>query len=109
MKIILDEDTPYPIRPHLSGHEVETVVRMGWGGLTNGELLGLIEENGFDAFITCDKNLEHQQNLATRSFAVIVFTASDKKMATLFPLVPKLLLILSTVETGRVYHVGSPA
>ena len=42
MKIILDEDAPYPLRPHLSRHEVETVARMGWGGITNGDLLGLL-------------------------------------------------------------------
>ena len=59
--------------------------------------------------INLDEDTPCQQNLAAPSFAIIVFNASDKKMATLIPLVPKLLLILSTAQPGRVYHVGSPA
>ena len=43
--------------------EIATVQELGWTGIKNGELLRLAE-NDFDVFITSDKNLRYQQNLA---------------------------------------------
>lgn len=105
MKVILDEDTPYPLKPHLVGHDVTTVPLMGWAGVKNGTLLGLIQGSGFEAFLTCDQNLEHQQNLLERSFAVVVIRVPNKRMETLLPLVPQLLALLPTAQPGQVYHV----
>ncbi len=106
MKIILDEDTPAPLGSYLSGHEVETVPRMGWAGTGNGELLALVAEHGFEVFLTCDRNLQYQQNLATRPFAVVVLAVPNKNMATLLPLVPEVLRVFSAAEPGHVYQVG---
>ncbi len=62
-RVILDEGVPRQVGDHLSGHSVTTVPIEGWASVKNGELLALIEEAGFDAFITADKNLEAQQSL----------------------------------------------
>ncbi|MCZ0937990.1 MAG: hypothetical protein OXJ55_05105 [Caldilineaceae bacterium] len=35
---------------------------MGWQGGENGELLQLAAARGFDALITADRNMPHQQN-----------------------------------------------
>jgi hypothetical protein len=43
--------------------EVRTVKDMDWLGKKNGELLGLAAFNGFDLFITLDKNLKHPTKL----------------------------------------------
>ena len=48
---------------------------MRWGGIKNGELLNLIEGEGFDVFLTGDKNLKNQQNLDGRPFAVLIMSA----------------------------------
>ena len=48
------------------GHEVQTVPEAGWAGKKNGELLKLLAGK-FEAFITIDKNLVYQQNLACLS------------------------------------------
>ncbi len=109
MKIILDEDTPDPLRPHLSGHDVTTVPLMGWAGIKNGSLLGLIQAGGFEVFLTCDRNLEYQQTLSARPFAVAVFRVPNKRMETLLPLVPQLLALLPTIRPGQVYHVEKEA
>ncbi len=37
---------------------------MGWAGQKNGALLRLMQEAGFEAFVTVDGNLHYQQNLA---------------------------------------------
>lgn len=75
MKVLLDEDVPGKLVRFLTGHEIQTVVSMGWGGIKNGELLAFIERDGFDVFITGDKNMPNQQHLEGRSFAVLIMSA----------------------------------
>ena len=61
MKLILDENLPRQLKNDFGpGFEVQTVRDMGWLGKKNGELLGLIAFNGFDIFVTVDKNLPRQ-------------------------------------------------
>jgi len=42
-------------------HEIFTVREKGWNGIKNGELLQIMVDNNFDALLTFDKNLQHQQ------------------------------------------------
>ena len=58
MKILLDECLPKKMKTHLKQFEVTAVSDMGWSSLRNGELLKKAIENGFDIFITIDKNLK---------------------------------------------------
>ena len=71
MKILLDECVPVQVRNALVGHEVSTAQKMGWGGISNGELLQRAEQEGFDLFIVADKNLRYQQNLKGRNLAIL--------------------------------------
>lgn len=45
--------------------------------LTNGELLDAAEREGFEVFVTTDRNLRHQQNLHARSIAIVVLTTTS--------------------------------
>ena len=63
MRIIFDQATPLPIRPHLDRHTVRTAAQQGWDKFKNGELLTAAEEAGFDLLLTTDKNMRYQQNL----------------------------------------------
>ncbi len=109
MNILFDEDTPYPLKRHLTDHKVTTVPQMGWAGIQNGKLLALIQGTGCEVLLTCDQNMEYQQNLGAQSFATVVFRVPNKKMETLIPLVPQLLALLPTVRPGQVYHVEKSA
>lgn len=71
MRILLDECVPVQVRNALVGHEVATAQKLGWGGISNGELLQLAEQNGFELFIVADKNLRYQQNLTGRKLAIL--------------------------------------
>lgn len=71
MKILLDECVPIQIRNALAGHEVTTAQKMGWGGISNGDLLDKAGQAGFDVFIVADKNLRYQQNLSERRIAIL--------------------------------------
>jgi predicted nuclease of predicted toxin-antitoxin system len=75
LKVLFDEDVPAKLARSLSRHEIHTVVTMQWGGIKNGELLELIEREGFDVFLTGDKNMENQQRLEGRPFAVLIMFA----------------------------------
>jgi hypothetical protein len=71
MKVLLDECTPVQIKNALADHEVATAPKMGWGSLSNGDLLNAAEAAGFDLFIIADKNLRYQQNLTHRRIAIL--------------------------------------
>jgi hypothetical protein len=55
---------------------VATAHEQGWAALTNGELLAAAE-NAFDAFVTTDQNLRHQQNLTGRRLAILVLPTTS--------------------------------
>ena len=71
MKILLEECVPLQVRHALEGHEVTTAQKMGWGGISNGDLLNRAEREVFHVLIVADKNLRYQQNLATRKIAIL--------------------------------------
>jgi predicted nuclease of predicted toxin-antitoxin system len=77
MKLLFDQGTPVPLRNHLTSHTVETAHEKGWGELTNGELLARAGAEGFDALVTTDQNLRHQQNLAGRKIGVLVLMTTS--------------------------------
>jgi hypothetical protein len=75
LKVFFDEDVPRKLARFLSQHDIQTVVSMRWGGVKNGELLKLIEREGFHVFLTGDKNMENQQQLEACPFAVLIMSA----------------------------------
>ncbi len=86
MRLLLDESIPVKFRRLLPNHDVRTVVEMGWSGVKNGKLLALAAADGFDVFVTVDKNLPYQQNLTTLPVAVIVLDAVSNELPALQPL-----------------------
>lgn len=71
MKILFDECVPLQVRHALPNHDVTTAQRMGWSGISNGDLLDRAEREGFQVFIVADKNLRYQQNLSGRRIAIL--------------------------------------
>lgn len=77
MRVLFDQGTPVPLRKFLNPHEVETVFERGWSTLTNGDLLGRAEAEGFEVFVTTDKNLRNQQNLSGRRIAIVALSSTS--------------------------------
>lgn len=75
MRLLLDENLPKRLKLDFPEHEIYTVRDKQWNGIKNGELLQLLLDNSFDALLTFDKNLQHQQNLAKYTLTVFVLTA----------------------------------
>lgn len=105
MRIILDECLPRQLKQALTGHEVSTVREMGWGSAKNGELLTLATAEGFQVFITMDKNLRHQQHLPKYPISVITLRARNNTFLSLQPLVPELLDILPRAKAGEWHRI----
>jgi predicted nuclease of predicted toxin-antitoxin system len=106
MRILLDEDLPRRLGTLLVGHEVATVQRCGWAGLKNGKLLALAASR-FDVFVTMDRNLEYQQNVANLPIAVIVVQAVSNRLRDLEPKVPALLRELNDVAPRTLRRIGA--
>jgi hypothetical protein len=107
MRILLDECVPRPLRRELAGHEVRTVVEMGWAGKRNGELLRLLTAEHFAVFLTTDQNLRYQQNLRGLQVAVVVLVAPTNRLADLVPLMPTVRAVLETMQAGAVVEVAT--
>ena len=70
--------------------------------MKNGELLKLITTNGFELFVTVDRNLQHQQNLKNISFILVVLCAPNNRLKTLQELVKK---IFEKIAEGNLQNV----
>ena len=106
MRILLDENIPIDFAVELSGHEVDTVVGVGWAGIANGKLLARASR-GYDAFVTMDRNIEYQQNVPALPFGVLVVRAPSNRLIHLRPLAPAILEALITLMPGQLRHVGA--
>jgi hypothetical protein len=107
MRILLDECVPRPLRRELPGHEVRTVVEMGWAGKGNGELLRLLTTEHFAVFLTTDQNLRYQQNVRGLQVAVVVLVAPTNRLDDLVPLMPMVRTVLETIQPGVVVEVAT--
>jgi predicted nuclease of predicted toxin-antitoxin system len=107
MKLLLDESIPRQLARFFPGtFEVHTVVQMGWGGTSNGALLQLGADHGFEAFVTADRGIAHQQNPSNLPLIVVVMVAGRTRVQELQPLVPRVVELLLRRPSTGVYHVA---
>ena len=100
----MDECVPRKLRHHLIGHAVKTVAEMGWSGIKNGTLLRHAARR-FDAFLTVDQGIEHQQDVSAVDLGVIVMIAKSNAIDDLRPLVARVLVALENASPGQVIRV----
>ena len=79
MRVLLDECLPRRFADEFPEHEVRTVASEGWRGLKNGELLTRAAER-FDAFLTIDAVISHQQYVASLAIGVIALKAQSNRI-----------------------------
>ncbi len=103
MKIILDENLPKALKRYFSANEVTTVQEQGWAGLKNGELIARIDRV-YDAFLTADKNLKYQQNLAERQIAIVELPTNRLKL--LEPMIEQILTEVEKIAPGMYVKIS---
>ena len=106
MRLLLDESVPHRLKRSLPGHAVRTVVEIGWGGISNGELLARAAHE-FDALITVDKNLQYQQNFDALPITVLLLDAKSNELPYLLPLIPKLEEALANLLPRTFVRIGA--
>ncbi len=106
MRNLFDQGTPEPLIPFLPGHSITTAKDAGWGRLVNGELLKAAEGAGFELLLTTDKNMVSQQNLKTRSIAIVVLGNSQWRIVQRY--VRKIAACVNAAAPGRYSEVDIP-
>ncbi len=97
MRMVLDENLPKPLKGIFPGHTVTTVQELGLAGTVNGPLLAELE-GAFDVFITADKNLRYQQNLAGRTLSILELPSN--RLPLLRPLFQRIAAAADSISAG---------
>jgi predicted nuclease of predicted toxin-antitoxin system len=105
MRILIDECLNWRLGRALTGHYAVSAQKLGWSGVKNGKLIALAVENGFEVFLTGDRNLTFQQNLTEFAIAIIVLEAEGIQLHHTLPLMPKVLALMPTLKPGQVVRV----
>ena len=100
MRVLLDNCVDRNLAKSILGHKVATAAELGWGDLSNGVLLARAAER-FDVFITVDKNLRYQQNLAKLPIAVVEIDSVTSRIDELLKFVPHLAAALAVTDRFR--------
>ena len=106
MKVLLDECVPRKFKRSLPGHEVQTVPEAGFAGKTNGELISIAEESGFDVLLTVDKGVAYEQNLAERRIAILIVHAKSNRLGDLLPHAGACVAHISSIRHGQIVRIG---
>jgi len=106
MLILFDHGTPAPLASSLTGHTVKKTKDLGWDTLNNGELLRVAEQAAFEVFLTTDKNIRYQQNLADRTIAILVLSNSRWPVVRLY--VNRVIAAIASVKPGTYTEVEIP-
>jgi predicted nuclease of predicted toxin-antitoxin system len=107
MKLLFDECVSRLFKAGfaIEGHECFTVPEVGLAGRKNGELLTLAESN-FDVFVTIDKNIRYQQNLAGRKIAILIIRARSSEIDDLLRELPACIVALQSIRPGQIVQIG---
>ena len=105
LRILLDENLDWRLRRELPSHTVESVPLIGWAGLTNGQLFAHAEGR-FDVLITMDAGVSHQRSLGEHKIAVVILRARSNRLEDTRPLMPKVLALLESLESGKAITVS---
>ena len=105
MRLLLDEHLDRRLKRFFGvEHEVVTVRERSWGGKENGELIEAAQRE-FDALITMDQGMPHQQNPSDVNLAIVLLEAPSNRLADLAPLVDESKALLSEARPGEVLRV----
>lgn len=106
MRVLLDEQLPRILAAELPNHDVRTVQSQGWRGIKNGTLLQLAAESGFEVFLTSDRGIEFEQNLAKAGLGIVMLVARSNRLEHLRPLLEEVEALLPEMSPGQLVKVG---
>ena len=106
MRIVLDECVnPRVERLLKDDHAVSTVLGLGWGGLPDNILVEHLQDH-CDVFLTIDQGFEHEHNLSSLKFGILIVHVARNRFAHYQSLQREIRQAVSVVRPGEVIHVG---
>jgi len=105
VRILLDECVHVGVKAAFEGHSVKSVTELLWRHSKDGPLLAYAQEE-FDVFITIDRNLEHQQNLASLKLGFVVARVRSNELVHYVPIFEQLRKAAESVQKGAVIYVA---
>lgn len=106
MRVIVDASIDPRIVEAFVGDDVQTLFDLGWQHLKDNVL---VKQLDCDVFVTADRGFEHEHNLKSLSFGIVIVHVARNKIDFYRPLFPQLLNVIATVRAGQVVHVPSSA
>ena len=105
MRILLDECLPRRLKRHFHDRGlVLTVTDAGLSGYKNGQLLRRISGD-FNVFITIDKSIQHQQNLASFDISFALLRVLSNDIVDIEPVLPRLFARWHELRPGTLLIV----
>lgn len=105
MRVLLDENVDRGLRRLFDEEfEVVTVPERGWSGKKNGNLLRAAELE-FDALVTMDRSMDHQQNLGVFDLGIVLLTAKSNRRRDVMPAMPEVNRALKQIRPGELLVV----
>lgn len=105
MKILIDESLPRHVKHMLAHYKADTVQELGWSGIQNGELIAKAEPE-YAVFLTADKNLRYQQNMAGRKLALIILPTN--RLSIVKKLADEIERALQHIGAGQYVELEMP-
>jgi hypothetical protein len=102
MRVVIDASIDPRLVEAFPNHEVRTLFDLGWQNLKDHVLVKQLE---CDVFVTADKGFEHEHNLQSLSFGIVIVHVIRNKITFYRPLFPQLLQAVATIRAGEVVHV----
>ena len=107
MRVVIDASIDPRLVEAFPDHDVETLFELGWQQLKDHVLVKQLE---CDVFITADRGFEHEHNLKSLPFGIVIVHVTRNKINFYRPLFVQLLNAVATIRVGEVVHVyGLPA
>jgi predicted nuclease of predicted toxin-antitoxin system len=100
MNILVDECVDWRILRDLAEHDAKSVKQLGWEHVDDGALLSLAATQ-FDVFLTVDKDLPREQDIAKFKIAVIVLRGRTTRLVDLRRLLVPLHAALQRASPGE--------
>jgi predicted nuclease of predicted toxin-antitoxin system len=98
MRVLLDENIDRRLRQAFdSDFEIITVTEQGWSGMKNSELLRPAQTE-FDALVTMDKGIEHQQNPSRINLGIVLISARSNRRQDVEPAMPEMNRVLASTS-----------
>src|SRR5437016_13862206 len=101
MRILLDECVPARLKEMFSGHAAQTVPQVGWRSSKDQPLLEGVQDR-YDVFVTVDRNLEKEYDLATYRMGFVVIRLPNNRLESFERVRTEILKAIENVKRGQV-------